>query len=304
MSETSLTRAQRRLHAEAEDVPFPLIRTLRLGERLRHVPLALPLAWVTLLFFLACAIAPGLIAPYAATDFDYNAILGAPSLHHLFGTDAYGRDVASLVVYGARSSILMAGGAILLGTTAGGTLGLVSGYAGGRLDNVLMRFVDVWMSVPPMLLALILATALDGGFFATIIAVTSMIVPRFARIIRAQVISIKVRPFILAARTLGAKPGWILLRHVLPHTLPQLLVLSTLGMAEVVLIGASLSFIGLGVIDDRPDWGFLLSQGRDYMTVAWWYATFPGLAITALAISINLLGDALRQRVDARGKLE
>lgn len=303
MSESSLVR-RRRAHAdftaEAGVPPFVLFRGLHITARLRHLPLVVPLASLTLLFLLACTLAPGLIAPYAPTDFDYNAILSPPGLHHLFGTDAYGRDVASLVIYGARSSMLMAGGAILLGMLAGGSLGLVSGYAGGRLDAISMRFIDIWMSIPPMLLALILATALDGGFVATIIAVTSMIVPRFARIIRAQVIAVKARPFILAARTLGAGPGWILLRHVLPHTFPQLLVLSTLGMAEAVLIGASLSFIGLGVVNDRPDWGFLLSQGRDYLTVAWWYATFPGLAITALAISVNLLGDALRRRLDGR----
>jgi len=304
MSDTSLPRARALVAKTTTTPPFALLGSLLPIRQLRRLPLVLPLAGLVVLLLAACAIAPGLIAPYAPTDFDYNAILNPPGLHHFFGTDAYGRDVASLVVYGARSSILMAAGAILLGMTGGGALGLVAGYAGGWLDQLLMRLVDIWISVPPMLLALIIAAALQGGYGATIIAVTSMIVPRFARVIRAQVIAVKARPFILAARTLGASPSWILLRHVLPHTLPQLLVLSTLGMAEAVLIGASLSFIGLGVVTDRPDWGFLLSQGRDYLTVAWWYATFPGLAITSLAVSVNLLGDALRQRLDGRANRE
>lgn len=298
MSDSSLPRL---VTSKPAAPPFALPLPLR---HLRRLPLVLPLAGLVLLFLLACAIAPGLIAPYSPTDFDYNAILSPPNPHHVFGTDAYGRDVASLVVYGARSSILMAVGAIVLGITVGGTLGLLAGYAGGWPDHVLMRLVDIWLSIPPMLLALIIAAALQGGYGATIIAITSMLVPRFARIIRAQVIAVKARPFILAARTLGASPSWILLRHVLPHTLPQALVLSMLGMAEAVIIGASLSFIGLGVVDDRPDWGFLLSQGRDYLTVAWWFATFPGLAITALAISASLLGDALRQRLDGRTRPE
>jgi peptide/nickel transport system permease protein len=292
MSDSSLPRL-----ITASASPFTLVPPLRF---LRRLPFILPLAGAVLLFLLACAIAPGHIAPFAPTDFDYNAILSPPSLHHLLGTDTYGRDVASLVIFGARASILMAAGAIALGITVGVTLGLVAGYAGGWTDDVMMRLVDVWLSIPPMLLALIIAAALQGGYGATIIAVTSMLVPRFARIIRAQVISVKARPFILAARSLGATPGWILLRHVLPHTLPQMLVLSMLGMSEAVIIGASLGFIGLGVVNDRPDWGYLLSEGRDYLTIAWWYATFPGLAITALAIAANLLGDALRQLLDAR----
>jgi peptide/nickel transport system permease protein len=165
-----------------------------------------------------------------------------------------------------------------------------------------MRFIDVWLSIPPMLMAMIIAVALGSGFAATIIAVASMIIPNFTRMLRAQVIAVKARPFVLASRTLGASPVWVLTRHIMPHTWPLLLVLAMLCMAEAVLMGSALSFIGLGVISDRPDWGYLLSQGRGYLTVAWWYATFPGLALTMLTISINLIGDALRQRFDARGR--
>jgi peptide/nickel transport system permease protein len=163
-----------------------------------------------------------------------------------------------------------------------------------------MRLVDVWMSVPPMLLALIVAAALGGGFSSTIIAIASMIVPRFSRVIRAQVITIKSRPFIAAAQALGASRLWILRRHVLPHIVSLVLVMATLATGEAIIMGSSLSFIGLGVSADHPDWGYLLSQGRNYLTDAWWYATFPGLAITALVISVNLLGDGLRFHLDSK----
>ena len=159
-----------------------------------------------------------------------------------------------------------------------------------------MRLVDVWMSVPPMLLALIVAAALGGGFASTVIAIASLLVPSFGRIIRARVIGIKTLPFIAAARAMGASWFWIVWRHILPHTVSVILVLATVGVAEAIIVGASLSFIGLGSNPDQPDWGYLLSEGRNYLTDAWWYATFPGLAITLLVVSVNLLGDALRAR--------
>jgi peptide/nickel transport system permease protein len=267
--------------------------------RLRgHAAIVLPAIIIALI--LLCAIAPGWLAPYGPSDMDDNAILAAPSWHHLLGTDQFGGDVATAIIYGARQSILVAFGAIALGATFGTVIGMISGYGGGRVDAVSMRLIDVWMSVPPMLLALIVAAALGGGFSSTVIAIASIIVPRFARVIRARVIGIKILPFITAARAMGASRVWILWRHVLPHTGSVILVLATVGVAEAIIIGASLSFIGLGVNPDQPDWGYLLSEGRNYLTDAWWYATFPGLAITLLVVSVNLLGDALRSRTESR----
>jgi peptide/nickel transport system permease protein len=267
--------------------------------RLRgHAAIVLPTIVICLI--LLCAIAPGWVAPYAPSDMDDNAILASPSWQHLLGTDQFGGDIATAIIYGARQSILIAFGAILLGASCGTIIGMVAGYGGGRVDAVSMRLIDVWMSVPPMLLALIVAAALGGGFSSTVIAIASMIVPRFARVIRARVIGIKILPFIAAARAMGASRLWILWRHVLPHTGSVILVLATVGVAEAIIIGASLSFIGLGVNPDQPDWGYLLSEGRNYLTDAWWYATFPGVAITLLVVSVNLLGDALRSRTDAK----
>jgi peptide/nickel transport system permease protein len=277
--------------AQSRTAPVPAARKWRPGRRA-----AILLPGIVIGFILLCAAAPGWVAPYAPSNMDENAILAAPSLQHLLGTDQFGGDIASAIVYGARQSVLVAFGAILLGASGGSLIGMVAGYRGGAIDAVAMRLIDIWLSIPPMLLALIVAAALGGGFGSTVIAIASMLVPRFARVIRARVLGIKALPFIASARAMGASRSWILQRHVLPHTGSIILVLATLGVADSILIGASLSFIGLGVNPDQPDWGYILSEGRNYLTDAWWYATFPGLAITLLTVSVNLLGDALQRR--------
>ena len=190
--------------------------------------------------------------------------------------------------------------AVLVGGFLGGLIGLLSGYAGRAVDMIVTRLLDVWMSVPDILLAIILAAALGPSLTNTIITVGLVTVPRYARVMRAQVLATRGRPFVEASRAIGSPHCLILIGHILPHTTSQALVRATLVGGSSILIGSSLSFIGLGVIDDCPDWGFLLSQGRNYLTVAWWFATFPGLAITALVVSVNLLGDALRNRLDPR----
>lgn len=270
-------------------------RRLAWLPRLRPGPM-LPAAIV--LVMLACALAPNAIAPFDPTEMDPDAILAPPGPGHWLGTDHFGRDVLSLLIYGARQSLLMGAFAVFVGGLIGGLIGLISGYVGRAVDAVLMRLLDIWMSVPDILLAIILAASLGPSLTNTIIAVGLVTVPRYARVMRAQVLSIRSRTFIEASRAIGTSHGVIVLRHVLPHTVSQMLVMATLGVGSAILIGASLSFIGLGIIDDEPDWGFLLSQGRSYLSVAWWIATFPGLAITALVISTNLLGDWLRNRLD------
>ena len=271
------------------------------GPPRRRLPaLAFPLSALVVVAMIVAAIAPGLLAPFDPTDMDGDAILRPPCWPHLLGTDHFGRDILSLVIYGARASLLMGGCAVAVGGLAGGLIGLVAGYAGRRLDMLLMRLLDIWMSVPDMLLAIIVAAGLGASFGHTILAVGFVTIPRYARVMRAQTISVCHRPFIEASRSIGTSHARIVVQHVLPHTFATMLVITTLGVGTAILMGAALSFIGLGVIDDRPDWGFLLSQGRSYVTVAWWFATFPGLAITALVIAVNVLGDALRNRLDPR----
>lgn len=281
----------------ADAPPRRWARSFRLPVALRP-RLLLPLLVLAALG--ACAAVPAWIAPYVPVDMDSFAILSPPDAAHWLGTDHFGRDVLSLVIHGTRQSLLMGAFAVLVGGTIGSVIGLAAGYAGRRVDMVLMRLLDVWMSVPDILLAIIIAAALGASLTNTIIAVGLVTVPRYARVMRAQVLATRSRPFIEASQAIGSPHSLIVFGHILPHTMSQMLVMATLGLGSSILIGASLSFIGLGVIDDEPDWGFLLSQGRNYLTVAWWFATFPGLAITALVISVNLLGDALRNRLDPR----
>lgn len=249
---------------------------------------------------IACAAVPELLAPYAPADMHTDAILQPPGGHYLFGTDQFGRDVLSLVIYGARQSLLIGVFAVAIGCSVGVAFGLLAGYAGGAIDMLIMRFIDVWMAIPNILLAIAISTALPPRLETTILAVSLATMPRYARVLRGHALSIRGRAFIQAARAAGSSHAVILWRHVVPHCLAPIMVMATLGVSVAILMGTSLSFLGLGVNDERPDWGYLLTQGRGYLTVAWWTVTFPGLAVTALVVSVNLLGDALRRRIDPR----
>jgi peptide/nickel transport system permease protein len=289
-------------NARLRDVGAPHLDLARGLDALRRIDVPLALACVVVAAILACAALPGWIAPFTTTDMDHDAILQAPGAIHMLGTDHLGRDVLSLLIYGARQSVQVALGAVLFGTLVGGFVGLVAGYVGKTLDMVLMRIIDIWMAIPSVLLVIMIATALSASLWNISLTIGFVATPRIARVMRAQVIAIKQQPYIEASRSIGATHKHILLRHILPHTLSQMLVMMTMGIATAMLMGAMLSFIGLGVIDDTPDWGYLLSQGRSYLTVAWWFGTFPGLAITAIVISVNLIGEALRHRLDPRAR--
>jgi peptide/nickel transport system permease protein len=249
---------------------------------------------LVVLFFLVCAFFPVIVAPYRATDMLSDAILVAPNWRHLCGTDQFGRDVFSLIVYGARQSLLVTFCATVVASAAGAFLGLLSGYAGGWVDMVVMRIIDMWMAIPSILLAIAVCTALGPSLPTLVLAVGVALIPRYARVLRAQALAVRVRSYIEAARVSGASHAAILRRHVLPQCLGPILVLATLGAGWSILIGSGLSFLGFGVNEERPDWGYLVSEGRSYLTVAWWTVTCPGLAIAALVVSVNLLGDALR----------
>lgn len=278
------------------------VRSVRRPRRRRpSVSQALIVASFTVIAgFVLCALVPERLAPYAPTEMHADAILEAPSATHPFGTDQFGRDVFSLVIYGARQSLLIGVSAVAISCSIGVGLGLLAGYAGGFLDTAIMRLIDIWMAVPGILLAISLSTALGPSLPTTILAVSVSAIPRYARVLRSQALAVRGRTFILAARAAGASHASILLRHVLPHCLAPTLVMATLGVGGAILTGSGLSFLGLGINDERPDWGYLLTQGRGYLTVAWWTVTFPGLSITSLVISVNLLGGALRRRIDPR----
>ena len=276
------------------------LKLSRLQATARRSSNAMLVLSLSLLFIVtACAIAPGWIAPYAPTAMG-EAILHSPDAAHWFGTDQFGRDVFSLVVFGARQSMLIGVAAVLVGCSVGVGIGLAAGYAGGRLDALLMRLTDVWMAIPNMLLAISIAAALRPSLTNTVLAISIAAVPRYARVLRGQALAVRNRPFVEAARAASASHWAVLRGHILPHCAAPILVLATLGVGSAILMGSSLSFLGMGVNDETPDWGYMLTQGRGYLTVAWWTVSFPGLAITTLVVSVNLLGDALRRRLDPR----
>ncbi|HEY2494527.1 MAG TPA: ABC transporter permease [Paenibacillus sp.] len=258
-------------------------------------------ATLVVAFIVVCAIVPGWITPYLPTEMLTDQLLQAPSVTHLFGTDYFGRDIFSVVVYGSRDSLFIGFASVLVGGLAGGLIGVISGYVGGVVDTIFMRIIDVLMTIPGILLALaIAASSLGPSLFNIILAVAVSSIPGYARVMRGQMMSIKNRPFIMASRSIGSSSMQILWKHVLPNSLSPLLVMATLGIGSSILMGSGLSFLGLGIIKEIPDWGTLLSQGRGYLTVAWWMCTFPGLAITLFVISVNIIGDHVRDALDPK----
>lgn len=246
------------------------------------------------------AIVPQWVAPYSPTDMLTDELLKAPSLSHILGTDQFGRDVWSLIVYGSRQSLMIGFISVLIGGLIGTAIGLVAGYFGGVVDSIFMRINDVMMTIPGILFAIVIAVVLGPSFFNVILAISIASIPNKARVVRSQVITIRNRPFIDAARSIGTSHMEIMFRHILPNCFSPLLVMMTIGVGSSILVGTGLSFLGLGVIKEIPDWGYMLSQGRSYMTVAWWIATFPGLAITILVVVVNMIGDDLRDRMDPK----
>jgi len=262
-------------------------------------------AWLSCLWLAlvaAAALWPQGLAPFSPTDMRVAEILRAPGWEHLLGTDQFGRDVLSLIIHGARQSMLIGLFSVGVGGGLGILFGLCAGYLGRGVDAVVMRLIDMWMAIPPTLLAIIVATALGPSLFHTILAIGVVSVPRYTRVVRGQVLSIRRRPFVDAARSVGTSHLGILVRHIAPHCASPVLVLLTLGVGHAILMGSALSFLGLGVVEERPDWGYLLTEGRSYLTVAWWISTFPGLAITSLLVAINVFGDRLRGRMNPRDR--
>ena len=246
------------------------------------------------------AIAAPLVAPYAPLKQNPRAALQAPSAEHLFGTDDTGRDLLSRVIYGTRISLRIGLISVAIGGGIGVMLGLVAGYRGGFLDSLIMRFMDLLLAFPGILLALAIIAILGPGLFNVMIAVGVGGIPVYTRVARASTLAIREREYVVGARATGCGDLRILARYVLPNVLPPLIVLATLGIAGAILTAAGLSFIGLGAVPPTPEWGAILTLGRKYINQAWWYTTFPGVAIIITVLGINMLGDALRDALDPK----
>ncbi len=226
--------------------------------------------------------------------------LQSPGARFVLGSDQFGRDVASRVLYGARVSLLVGVISVSIAVGLGAPLGLVSGYYGGRLDALIMRVMDVMLAFPGILLALAIVSVLSPGLGNVMIAVGLSAVPGYARLVRATVLSAREHLYVAAARALGGRDGGILVRDILPNVVAPLIVTATLGLGGAILSAAALSFLGLGSQPPQPEWGRMLSEGRDYLREAWWISTFPGLGILLTVLAMNLVGDGLRDVLDPR----
>ena len=254
----------------------------------------------------AMALFAPLLAPYSPIDQTLRDKLLPPvwmdggSAQYLLGTDAFGRDMLSRLIYGARVSLFVA----LLALTAGGGVGLVvgivAGYLGGAVDNLLMRLVDAAFTFPAILFALLLAVTMGQGLGTLVIAISLLLWASFARVIRGEVLALKQRDFVALATVRGCSPLRVMLTHILPNVLNTFMVLVTLNIGVVIIAEASLSFLGAGIPPPTPTWGLMVSEGRGRIASAWWVSLIPGFAITLLVLSVNLFGDWLRDRLDPR----
>ena len=266
---------------------------------LRQNPIAMA-GVVILTTMMIMALCADFLTPFDPIRISLSERLQPPGLSHWFGTDEMGRDILSRVMFGARISLRIGFIVVLISGGIGSIIGAVAGYYGGRVDNIIMRLMDVILSFPSLVLAMALAAAMGPSLNTAIMAVAFVMIPKFARLIRGDALAVKEMQFISAARVSGAGNGWIILNHILPNCLNSVIVLATLTLGDTILIAASLSFIGLGAQPPTPEWGAMISVGRKFLMDQWWYATFPGLFILVTVIGFNILGDALRDIMDPR----
>ena len=252
------------------------------------------------LVLVACAILAPYISPYEPNRQQLLKALQAPSAEHLLGTDENGRDVLSRILHGTRISLAAGVFSVAIAVVLGVGSGIISGYFGGRLDNIIMRFMDALLAFPTLVLALAITAALGPGLRNAMIAIGIVYTPLFARLTRGQVLSVREREFVEAARTIGAGHLRIMAQHILPNVFAPLIVQISLSIALAILAEATLSFLGLGVQPPEPSWGSMVSRGKDYLDMAPWLAFAPGGAILLAVIGFNFLGDAIRDAMDPR----
>ena len=271
------------------------------GRTLRTPKGAIAGGWIGLLILLA-VFAP-LLTPYAFDVQDLPGAFAPPSAQHWFGTDEFGRDLLTRILYGARTSLSVSAIAIGLSVSAGMVLGAAAGYVGGRFDRVVTSIVDLTWSFPEILVALILVAIIGPGITGTLVAIGVAYLAQFTRLTRAQIMAIKGETFVEAARSLGATDSHILLRHLIPNALAPVLVSAMLATGDAIILEATLGFFGLGAQPPTPSWGGMMSSGTAQLFKAPWIILFPGLAVAITVIAINLFGDALIRALDIRSRM-
>ena len=250
-----------------------------------------------------CAIFADFIAPNDPYTHDPDNALSPPSWKYPLGTDEYGRCIFSRIIYGSRISLLVGVVSVGIAAVVGVVIGLIAGYCGGIVDSVIMRIMDILLAFPGILLALLIVSVLGRNLVNCMVAVGIWNIPVYARLVRGMVLSVKETEYVLAAKALGLNDLRILFKHILPNCMAPIIVLSTLLMPGAILAAAGLSFLGLGAQPPTPEWGRMLSEGREFLATAWWIATFPGIAIFVTVMGLNLLGDGLRDALDPRLKV-
>jgi peptide/nickel transport system permease protein len=266
----------------------------------RRKPLGAAGAAVVLLMVLVAVFA-NVVAPYDPLQTHYDEMFARPSAQHWLGTDSFGRDVLSRIIYGSRTALLVGFGASVVGATLGLVIGTASGYFGGRVDMIVQRILDVFLSFPLIVLALAVVAILGTGTLKVILAILVPMVPRAARVCRSNALAIRESPYVDAARASGFRHARIILRHMVPNIIPPYLIVLTAFLGQAILLEASLSYLGLGVQEPTPAWGLMLQGGaEEYAESAPWIPFFPGLAITLAVFAFNLFGDSLRDVLDPK----
>lgn len=258
------------------------------------------MAVVVVALVVVAALVPSLLQPYDPNKIAAGPALTGPSREHLFGTDDYGRDILSRVIGSARLELSMSLGGVALAVLLGVPLGLIAGYRGGFADSILMRIQDAMLAFPSVLFAILVVAALGASQRSIILTVGAIYIPRFARLVRGSVLALKHEEFVLASRSVGAAPSRVIARHILPNCIAPILVQITLAVSVAILIEAGLSYLGLGVQPPTATWGTMLKQAQAFPKQAPWYVLAPGACIFLVVLSLNLIGDALRDRLDPR----
>lgn len=272
----------------------------RAGRRVTH-PVML-IAALLLGLILLVAIAPGLFTDGSPTATNMRQALVAPGRSHWFGTDQLGRDVFTRVVYGTRPALLLGVMATVLAVGGGTVFGLVAALGGRVVDQVVMRVADMLLALPPLLLALLVIAVVGSGTANVAVAVAVAFVPLYARLVRAEALVVRRSAYVEAATALGQRRISVILRHIMPNTLGPLLVMATVGCGTSLLYASALSFFGLGLQPPTPEWGSMLSDGKDILVVAWWVGVFPGAALTVTVVAVNVVGRHVRNRLTGRGE--